>query len=82
MMINFKRASYTVSRAVALAAVWLSVAPVFAGNYAILHHPVLQLRSSGESAVYKSHDVTVVYKNQFFNETQSYITETQIIDYF
>ena len=82
MMINFKRASFTVSRAVALAAVWLSVAPVFAGSYSTLYHPVQQLRSSGSSVVYKSRDVTVVYKNQFFNETQSHITETQIIDFF
>ena len=82
MMINFKRASYTVSRATALAAVWLSVAPVFAGSYSTLYHPVQTPRSSGESVVYKSNDVTVVYKNQFFNETQSQITETQVIDYF
>lgn len=81
-MINLKRASYTFSRAVALAAVWLTVAPVLAGSYPMLHHPMTQLRSSGESVVYKSNDVTVVYKNQFFNETQSHITETQIIDYF
>ena len=82
MMKNFKRAPYTVSRSVALAAVWLSVAPVFAGSYSTLNHPVPQLRSSGSSVVYKSNDVTVVYKSQFFNETQSHITETQIIDYF
>ena len=82
MMINFKRASFTVSRAVALAAVWLSVAPVFAGSYSTLYHPVQQFRSSGESVVYQSNDVTVVFKSQFFNETQSHITETQVIDYF
>ena len=82
MMMNFKRASYTVSRAIALAAVCLSVAPVFAGSYSTLYHPVQMPRSSGESVVYKSNDVTVVYKNQFFNETQSQITETQVIDYF
>ena len=82
MMINFKRASFTVSRAVALAAVWLSVAPVFAGSYSTLYHPVQQFRSSGESFVYKSNDVTVVYRNQFFNQTQSHVTETEIIDYF
>ena len=82
MMINFKRAFYTVSRAVALAAVWLSVAPVLAGSYQTRHHPVQQLLSSGSSVVYKSNDITVVYKNQFFIETQSHITETQIVDYF
>ena len=81
MTINFKRASYTVSRAVALAAVWLSVAPVFAGGYGTPHLPVQQLRSSRSSVVYKSNDVTVIYKNQFFSETQSHITEAQIIDY-
>ena len=81
-MINFKRASYPVSRAVALAAVSLSVAPVLAGSYSTLHHPVKQLRTSGSSVVYKSNDFTVVYKNQLFIETQSHITETQIIDYF
>ena len=70
-MINFKRASYTISRAIALAAVWLSVAPVLAGSYGTLHHAAQQLRSSGESVAYKSNDVTVVYKNQFFNEIQS-----------
>ena len=79
MMINFNRASYTASRAVALALVWLSVAPVFAGSYAMLHHPVQQLRSSGESVVYKSHDVTVVYKNQYFNATQSHIMAFQAL---
>ena len=81
-MKNLKRASYTVSRVCALAMVWLSVAPVLAGSYGTLHHPVQLIRSSGQSVVYKSNDVTVVYKNQFFNETQSYVTETQIIDYF
>ena len=82
MMIDFKRASYTVSRAVALAAVWLSVAPVFAGSYATLQHPVQQPRSSGESVVYKSNDVTVVYRNQFSNEPLSDFAEAQTIEYF
>ena len=82
MIINFKRASFTVSRAVALAAVWLSVAPVFAGSYSTLYHPVQQFRSSGESVVYKSNDVTVVYRNQFSKETQSDFAEAQPIDYF
>ena len=82
MMINFKRASYTVSRAVALAAVWLSVAPVLASSYSTLHHPVQQLRSSGSSVVYKSNDITVVYKNEFSSATQSYFAEVQTIDYF
>lgn len=81
-MIDVKRASYTVTRAVALAAVWLSVAPVLAGSYLTLHHPVQQLHSSGESVVYKSNDITVVYKNQFSRETQIYFAEFQTKDYF
>ena len=82
MMMNFKRASYTVSRAVALAAVWLSVAPVFAGSYSTLYHPVQTPRSNGSSLVYKSNDVTVVYRNQFSNETQGDFAEAQPIDFF
>ena len=82
MNINFKHATYAVTRAVALARVWLSVAPVLAGSYGAFNNPEKPSRSSGQSVVYKSNDVTVVYKNQFFGEIQSYVTRTQVIDYF
>ena len=81
-MIDFKRASFTVSRVVALAAVWLSVAPVLAGSHSMHYHPIQELRLSGESVVYKSSNVTVVYRNQFTNEPRSDFAEAQAIDYF
>lgn len=70
-MTNFKRALYNISRAVVLAALLLSVAPVLAGSYAALHHPVHQFSSSGESVIYMSSNAAAINQTQYSTEPKS-----------
>ena len=63
MMIS-NGAIYKITRPVALAAMLLSVAPVLAGCYDALTHPIQHFSSAGESVVYQNGNVVVLNQNQ------------------
>ena len=71
-MMNPNRAMYRVIRPFALAAMLLSVAPVLAGCYGALNHPIQHFSSTGESVVYQSGDVAAVNHNQLRAAPKSY----------